>query len=52
MAINYQYCKSRREIDEVTRELRRAGYNIIAYGNSLRELERGGEIIVIEIKRR
>lgn len=52
MAINYQYCKSRREIDEVTRELRRSGYNIITYGSRVRELERGGEIIVIEIKRR
>ena len=47
-----RFARSRRELDEITKELRRSGYNIVTYGKELRELERGEEIIVIEVRRR
>ena len=46
------YCTAinREHLDSLTRDYRNAGWFIVTYGETLRELERGDEFIVIEIK--
>ena len=46
------YCtaENRKHLDSLTRDYRQAGFNIVTYGETLRELENGNEFVVIEIK--
>ena len=46
------YCtaSNRKHLDSLTRDYRMAGFNIVTYGETLRELENGSEFVVIEIK--
>lgn len=45
------YCTAtnRKHLDSLTRDYRNAGYNIVTYGERLRELEKGDEFVVIKI---
>lgn len=45
------YCTAmnKEHLDSLTRDYRKAGYNIVTYGERLRELEKDNEFIVIEI---
>lgn len=45
------YCTAvnRKHLDSLTRDYRKAGWFIVTYGKTLRELERGDEFITIEI---
>lgn len=46
------YCTAanRKHLDSLTRDYRKAGFNIVTYGENLRELEKNDEFVVIEIK--
>lgn len=45
------YCTAidRNHLDNLTRDYRNAGFNIVTYGEYFRELEKDDEFIVIEI---
>ena len=45
------YCTAmnKEHLDSLTSDYRKAGYNIVTYGERLRELEKDNEFIVIEI---
>ena len=45
------YCTAinREHLDSLTRDYRNNGWQIVTYGETLRELELGNEFIVIEI---
>ena len=44
--------KTRKELDEKTKEYRNRGYMIITFTEDYRELERGSEIVIIERQKR
>lgn len=42
--------KNKKELNALTKDFREIGYNIITFGNKVRELEKGEHIVVIEVK--
>lgn len=42
--------KDKKELNQLTKDFRGIGYNIITFGNKVRELEKGEHIVVIEVK--
>lgn len=49
MTTNYTV-KNRKQLNQLTKELRAKGYNIITFCTDFRELEKDDHIIVIEVK--
>lgn len=43
--------KTKTQLDTLTKELREVGYNIVTFGETLRELERPEHFIIIERKK-
>lgn len=43
--------KTNKELDNITKEYRNQGYNIITFWKGFREMEKGDEIITIEIRK-
>ena len=46
-----EFYRTKAEIQTRTSELRTAGYNIITFGKTFREMEKGNHIIVIDLNR-
>lgn len=42
--------KNKKQLQELVKEYRAQGYNIITFGYTLCELEKGEHIVVIEVK--
>lgn len=42
--------KNRKQLNQLTKDFRAMGYNIITFCSDFRELEKGEHIIVIEVK--
>lgn len=49
MKTNYTV-KNRKQLNQLTKDLREKGYNIITFCSDFRELEKDEHIIVIEVK--
>lgn len=45
------YVNNRNTLTELTRFYRSQGFNIITFGDNLRELEKGDTMIILEIRR-
>lgn len=45
------YCTAvnKKHLDSLTKDYRRDGWNIVTFGETLRELERGDSFLIIEI---